>query len=140
MRLFKFDGTVINFDNDADAETFHAANPDVEELTADEITNIFGNYPHLAGSHTTTVDGGNITFTVPDEYSDLETWLDRFIRPDRDAALLSTDKYLVADYPIKAPALEEIKTYRQTLRDFPATFSEIIPLETVPWPTEPDTI
>jgi hypothetical protein len=129
---------VINFDNDTDAEAFNAANPAAEELNADEIANVFGDYPHLAGYGTTTIDGnGSIIFTMPVEYSDLSTWLNSFIRPNRDAALLETDKYLVSDYPIGAADLDAIKAYRQELRDLPATFTEIVALDSISWPQCP---
>jgi hypothetical protein len=140
MRLFKHNKTVINFDNDTDAEAFATANPGAEELDAEEIASVFGDYPHLAGPETTTVEDSNIVFTLPLEYRDLDAWFDSFIRPNRDASLLKTDKYLVSDYPIDATTLEEIKVYRQALRDFPATFTEIVPLETIQWPAAPETI
>lgn len=38
----------------------------------------------------------------------------------RDMRVASTDKYLLADYPVSAAKLAEIKVYRQALRDLPA--------------------
>ena len=41
------------------------------------------------------------------------------LRAERDARLSSTDKYLLADYPITADALERVKVYRAALRALP---------------------
>lgn len=36
----------------------------------------------------------------------------------RNSALLATDKYMISDFPITEEQKEEIKIYRQALRDF----------------------
>lgn len=56
-------------------------------------------------------------------------------RGQRDALIAKTDYLLAADYPISAERLEEIKAYRQALRDVPA--QEGFP-ETIVWPTAPE--
>lgn len=62
------------------------------------------------------------------------------LRHLRDIRLNSTDKMLLADYPISAEKLEEIKAYRQILRDLPAQPGA--PWdgggELTPWPELPD--
>lgn len=61
------------------------------------------------------------------------------LRAARDARLAATDKYLLADYPISADALAEIKAYRAALRDLPdlpdAPWGGG---EDTPWPDAPD--
>jgi len=37
----------------------------------------------------------------------------------RDCILRATDKYTISDYPIEQPDLDEVKNYRQALRDLP---------------------
>lgn len=41
------------------------------------------------------------------------------IRIERDMLISETDFYLMPDYPIDSNNLEELKTYRQALRDIP---------------------
>lgn len=61
------------------------------------------------------------------------------LRNIRDSKLSSTDKYLLADFPISPEKLEEIKVYRQILRDI--TQQEGAPWdgggELTPWPIKP---
>jgi len=139
MRLFKHQNTVVNFDTDGDAERFMTRNPEAVEFTKTEIASIFGDHAHLAGPTNTAVDDdGNITFTIPDEYRDLGTWKDVFVRPERNRRLEATDLYMLPDYPISDTTMEEIKTYRQKLRDFMSTLTEIVPLDSLAWPTLPE--
>lgn len=42
------------------------------------------------------------------------------VRAKRDKLLCLTDKYMLADYPIKYDLKEEYRAYRQYLRDIPA--------------------
>lgn len=62
------------------------------------------------------------------------------LRLERDSRLDTTDKYLLADFPISPEKLEEIKVYRQILRDIPQ--QEGTPWdgggELTPWPILPD--
>ncbi len=136
MRLFINSNTVINVDNDTDAERL-AADPATErELTLAEIVEIFGIYPHLAGPHNTTIDpAGKIVFTLPLDHSDLAAWLDRFVRPQRDEKLKSTDKYMVSDFPVSPVALDQWTAYREDLRNFPASLVTIV--DPIPWPISP---
>lgn len=57
------------------------------------------------------------------------------VRAKRDALIAKTDFLLAADYPISAEDLEEVKAYRQALRDVPqqAGFPDA-----VEWPTMPE--
>lgn len=68
---------------------------------------------------------------------DFDLWLDAVVRPERDIRLAATDKYMLSDYPIDSDALAEITTYRQELRDFPATLTEILDKDDMEWPTAP---
>lgn len=56
------------------------------------------------------------------------------IRSNRDATLEATDYLLAADYPISPEDLEEVKTYRQALRDI--TEQSGFPKNVV-WPEKP---
>lgn len=66
----------------------------------------------------------------------------RLLREERDKLLLETDKYSINDWPHPS---EEVKqtwiTYRQALRDLPATASPQLDengnLNNVTWPTPP---
>ena len=59
------------------------------------------------------------------------------LRAFRDARLTATDKYLLADYPISADALAQVKVYRAALRALPEQSGA--PWdgggEETPWPT-----
>lgn len=62
------------------------------------------------------------------------------LRSQRNAKLNATDKYLLADFPISPEKFEEIKAYRQILRDLPA--QEGTPFDgggdLTPWPHMPE--
>ena len=55
-------------------------------------------------------------------------------RNNRDRLISETDFYLLHDYPIDSKNLEELKTYRQALRDIPEQSG--FPKE-VTWPEQP---
>lgn len=57
------------------------------------------------------------------------------IRNHRNNLLSNTDKYMTLDYPISEECKNEIKTYRQALRDVPQ--QEGFP-ENVVWPEKPE--
>ena len=40
------------------------------------------------------------------------------LRNERNQLLFQTDKYVLPDYPISPEKLEQVKVYRQKLRDF----------------------
>ena len=63
--------------------------------------------------------------TAPDE------WLIERMRLRRDALLIASDWAMITDTPTDKKAWAE---YRQTLRDFPATWT---PAPTVTFPTPP---
>lgn len=70
---------------------------------------------------------------VPYEYT-LEELTER-VRAVRDSKLSATDKYFLPDYPEVTPeVLEQIKVYRQALRDIPEQSG--FP-KNVQWPVEP---
>lgn len=75
-------------------------------------------------------------FTVGDE---LLTDEDRAkaAREKRDRLLAETDFLLMPDYPISEEALEELKVYRQSLRDVPEQTG--FP-NTIKWPSKPEVI
>ena len=57
------------------------------------------------------------------------------VRAERDKLLRMTDKYMLADFPIKYDAKEEYRAYRQYLRDIPAEegFPDISVLTFAEW-------
>ena len=58
------------------------------------------------------------------------------IRALRDGRLRGTDWTQLTDAPLGAPTAEEWATYRQALRDLPATYSRVSELV---WPNDPPT-
>lgn len=48
-----------------------------------------------------------------------EEELARQVRAKRDSLLRKSDIYFVSDYPISSASLEQVKAYRQALRDLP---------------------
>lgn len=60
-------------------------------------------------------------------------------RDERDKKLKDTDWCVLPDAPVDDTYLQAMKTYRQELRDFPATidFDTIEDISTISWPVEP---
>ena len=80
-------------------------------------------------------EGDKRRFQIKETPAPTTEELAELARGQRDALLAKTDYLLAADYPISEERLEEIKTYRQALRDVPA--QEGFP-ETIVWPKAPD--
>ena len=59
------------------------------------------------------------------------------VRRDRDLLLTESDWTQVADTPLTDSKKAEWATYRQALRDVPATNSSVTNIDNVVWPTEP---
>lgn len=97
----------------------------------------FSKYAKLAewcnNNNATIEDKGDYyeVVTIP-EPSDEERA--SIVRSQRNTKLEATDYLLVSDYPISAEELEEVKTYRQALRDIPEQSG--FP-KNVQWPIEP---
>lgn len=64
---------------------------------------------------------------------DVEIWKHEVVRPERNFRLAACDYIMMPDYPLANKAPWE--TYRQELRDLPATLTAII--DPIPWPTPP---
>lgn len=60
--------------------------------------------------------------------------LSTLARTERDRKLAKTDYYMMSDYPLNPQNLEELKVYRQALRDLPK--QEGFPMD-VRWPDVP---
>lgn len=56
------------------------------------------------------------------------------LRARRNSLIQETDKYLLPDYPIDADKLEEVKLYRQALRDLPSKTKKP---SAAKWPVKP---
>lgn len=104
------------------------------------INQVFeGNYPPEAAIWCNTrgdcsiqqIDGGYQIIQNP-EPDDLE--LATRVRAKRDSLITETDYYLMPDYPSNPQNLEELKSYRQALRDLPV--QEGFP-RNVRWPDVP---
>lgn len=73
----------------------------------------------------------------------LEEWVfdtERFlfdIRAERDKLLKGSDWTQMPDSPLSAAIKESWATYRQQLRDFPATITTETTMEELVWPTAP---
>ena len=57
------------------------------------------------------------------------------IRSQRNGTLAQSDVTQVGDFPLGGDSLEDWQTYRQELRDLPATYSRV---SEVVWPTPPE--
>jgi hypothetical protein len=93
------------------------------ELTADKSV-IAGQYDPLTQK---IVSGEAVTYEA-----DITGWL----RENRDLLLSSCDWTVGSDTPLSSSKKAEWVTYRQALRDLPATNSATT-IDTVVWPTEP---
>ena len=71
---------------------------------------------------------------VTPEAENLQIWL----RIHRDGRLKSCDWTQGADSPLSDSKKTEWQTYRQTLRDLPASYSSLSDKDSVTWPTKPE--
>lgn len=82
--------------------------------------NTYSKYTELVNwcnsNNSKIVDKGNYYEVVPIP-EPTEEELTRIVRGNRDAKLSATDYLLTSDYPISEENLEEVKVYRQALRD-----------------------
>lgn len=81
--------------------------------------------------HIQQVDSG---YQIVENHKPTDTELAEDIRTKRDSLLSETDYYLMPDYPSDSNNLEEIKKYRQDLRDI--TKQSGFPKDVV-WPDVP---
>jgi len=72
--------------------------------------------------------------SVIPEAENLQIWL----RIHRDGRLKSCDWTQGADSPLSDSKKTEWQTYRQTLRDLPASYSSLSDKDSVTWPTKPE--
>lgn len=79
-----------------------------------------------------------MTYELPKEKQFI--WLLDELRISRNMKLLSCDWTQLADSPLTNDKKAEWATYRQELRDLPATVTDINDDRTITvnWPTEPD--
>ena len=79
-----------------------------------------------------------MTYELPKEKQFI--WLLDELRISRNMKLLSCDWTQLADSPLSNDKKAEWATYRQELRDLPATVTDINDDRTITvnWPTEPD--
>ena len=142
MRLFIYENTVINVDNDADAEALLEDSNCVRELTVEEIFTVFGDYANHANPENTSVIDGVIVFDeskLPASVIDVFAWLDVHVKPKRNTLLAATDFLYRSDIESKLTEAEKTSrdVYSQELRDFPTTFTEIVDVDMITWPTKP---
>ena len=60
------------------------------------------------------------------------------VRLHRDDKIAASDWTQLVDSPLTAAQKAEWVTYRQTLRDIPATYASATSLDDITWPTEPE--
>lgn len=106
--LFVKDGNVEHYADKEEAQRlFGYGEPDLEitEKQYDEAEGLF------------RIINGKIFLgkTKEEKKEDLATEK----RSTRDGYLLETDKYMISDFPISENKKDEMKKYRQTLRDLP---------------------
>lgn len=84
------------------------------------------------------VQSYNVVDIDPMLCAELETEGFKTLREERNKRLAETD-YLVLDYPLTSEQLQQVKIYRQALRDLPNREGAPF-LESIPWPEKPDFI
>lgn len=88
--------------------------------SANKSTNTFSKYSELAqwcnSNKAMIVDRGDYYEAVPVP-EPTEEELASIVRGNRDSKLSETDYLLASDYPISKENLDEVKAYRQALRD-----------------------
>ena len=89
-------------------------------------------------------DSESLSFVVTDlpeiDEATLEQLRRNSLTDRRDNLLRDSDYIFVEDYPITESKKQEWRDYRQLLRDFPATITDIMQydaIEDLPWPTQP---
>lgn len=152
---------VANFDNDVDANYFLESVSPTRELTKEEITEAFGDWPHYAGDENTTQTGTtleNVTFSRQQHYTLEEFNLEsnsKYIREERDRRLLPAfnaiskyereQKTIASGINVTNPMSEndylDVLSYAQTLCDIPDV--EGFPwngVGDVVWPDKPSVV
>lgn len=138
IHVIKFADHCCNVDNADDLANMLARGGIV--LTPEEISTAgMTDHELLVGPNNTTANpDGSITFTPPSAPAAEQLYTT--LRAARGARLITTDKYLLADYPINADNLALIKAYRAALRALPDQPGA--PWdgggEETPWPTVPE--
>lgn len=136
MRIFIYDGKVINVDNDRDAEALLGDEKTVRELSKAEIKKVFGTSAHLASFENTEIlDDGSVKFTLPPKKELFNQWVNNIVRTERDYLLGKCDKYMIPDFPITDEKREEWRLYRKELRELPSKLTKIV--KKIPWPVPP---
>ena len=98
-------------------------------------------YPHQASLnvYTDNIQNKKVdldTLTVVDNYpvEDLVAWM----RERRRLLLIESDWTVGADSPLSDSKKSEWQTYRQALRDIPASYSSVTDRADITWPTKPE--
>lgn len=95
------------------------------------------NVIELAFKPNTKVSDGKLV-DVPVTNAELNAQVMRNVRANRDLMLNSCDWTQMGDSPLSDSKKDEWKTYRQTLRDFPATVAgDVVDFDQVIFPTAP---
>lgn len=106
---------------------------DIRKVIWDEDRMVFGEWDEETKKHFGVTEVNIPEPEVPPYVPTDEELADR-IRRDRDKKLEETDFFVMPDYPSDPKDLEEVKTYRQALRDI--TKQSGFPKE-VAWPELP---
>jgi len=128
--VFKNGDHCVQFDNDHDAETFAAVNPDAVEISTEVITTVFGDNVRDVGPHNTTIKDDKIIFT-----NEINTIAEaESIRAKRDMLLTACDWTQIPDAPLNSTQKQAWTDYRQSLRNIPQQNG--FPME-ITWPAIP---
>ena len=74
---------------------------------------------------------------VPVPTEEITAKFQKDFKEQRDALLKQSDLWMLEDYPRGSVTLDQIKTYRQKLRDLPDNIGDINSLDDVQWPEIP---
>lgn len=89
---------------------------------------------YTADANNSKVDLDTLTVVANPQTQDLNHWL----RTKRKADLISCDWTQTSDAPLTDSKKAEWATYRQALRDLPATYPNVTDRSQVIWPTKPN--
>ncbi len=89
---------------------------------------------HTADVVNSRVDLDTLTVVSSPQTEDLNHWM----RTRRKAELMSCDWTQTSHSPLSSSKKTEWATYRQALRDMPATYPDVTDKDAVVWPTKPE--
>ena len=131
MKVAFFDSdNIITSVSSGPADMFAESLKDrTDYIELDEDTNIDFEYPQKVE------DGKLVARTKPTDLQKAE--FQQHLRKQRNSILKQSDWRLAVDSPMTTEQKTAWQTYRQQLRDLPASYTNEIDITKVTWPTEP---